>query len=115
MKRFSLLFTALVLAGLVFAPLSRGFERSGIVVDTMNSGQYTYLEVETPNGKYWAAAPKIKLSVGDRVDVSPGSEMKNFFSPSLNRTFESIVFSSGVKVIGNSESGQAVPEGHSTQ
>ncbi|HEY5649681.1 MAG TPA: hypothetical protein VLB09_03365 [Nitrospiria bacterium] len=77
-----------------------GFERVGVVVDTMESGQYTYVEVETPGGRYWAATPKINVSAGDRVDVTPGSEMKNFFSPTLNRTFEVIIFTPSVKVVG---------------
>lgn len=76
------------------------FERTGVVVDTMTAGLYTYLEVDAASGRYWAAAPKMKLAVGDQVDVAPGSEMKGFFSPSLNRTFESIIFTSSVKVIG---------------
>jgi len=80
--------------------MAAAFERTGAVVTTMNSGLYTYLEVETKNGRYWAAAPKMELAVGDRVDVAPGSEMKDFFSPSLNRTFPSIIFTSSVKVIG---------------
>ena len=56
------------------------FERTGVVVDTMTAGLYTYLEVDTASGRYWAAAPKMKLAVGDQVDVAPGSEMKDFFS-----------------------------------
>lgn len=80
------------------------FERNGVVVTTMNSGLYTYLEVETGGGRYWAAAPKTDLVVGDRVDVAPGSEMKDFFSPTLNRKFDSIIFTSSVKVIAKGQS-----------
>lgn len=115
MKRFSLVFVSFVFAALFFSPASWGFERTGVVVDTMNAGQYTYLEVETPSGKYWAAVPKMKIVVGDQVDVSPGGEMRNFFSPSLKRTFESIVFTSRVKVLGESKPGEnTAPEADST-
>jgi hypothetical protein len=96
----------LILLAVVCAVLMVGrgnaaaFERTGAVVTTMTSGIYTYLEVETKGGRYWAAVPKMVLAVGDQVDVAPGSEMKDFFSPSLNRTFPSITFTSSVKIIG---------------
>ncbi len=102
MKRFSKVFVLFVFAALVFAPASHAFERVGVVVETMNSGNYTYLQVETQKEKYWAAVPQMKLSVGDQVDVAPGGVMQNFFSPSLKRTFESIIFTSSVKVVGKS-------------
>jgi hypothetical protein len=91
----------------IFASFGAGsaaaFERNGVVVTTMNSGIYTYLEVETSGGRYWAAAPKTDLVVGDRVDVAPGSEMRDFISPTLNRKFDSIIFTSSVKVIGKGQ------------
>ena len=75
-------------------------ERTGVVVDTMTKGIYTYIEVKTASGQYWAAVPKMKVKVGDQVDVAPGSEMKDFYSPSLDREFPSIIFASSAKVIG---------------
>lgn len=99
MKHFVLAVLFLA-AAFVFTPQRvLGFERIGVVVDTLEGGQYTYVEIETPEGRYWAATPKIKVSTGDRVDVAPGSEMKNFFSPTLNRNFKVIVFTPSVKVI----------------
>jgi hypothetical protein len=101
-------FLLTVAAFLVLASFGTGsastFDRNGVVVTTMNSGLYTYLEVETSGGRYWAAAPKTDLGVGDRVDVAPGSEMKDFFSPTLNRKFDSIIFTSSVKVIAKGQS-----------
>lgn len=91
---------ALCVLLLVWGGRLAAFERTGVVITTMTSGIYTFLEVEAAGSRYWAAAPKMELKVGDRVDVAPGSEMKDFFSPSLNRTFSSIIFTSSVKVIG---------------
>jgi len=98
----------------LFASLDVGtavaFDREGVVTSTMNSGIYTYLEVETNHSRYWAAAPKVTLSIGDRVDVAPGSEMKDFYSPTLKRKFDTIIFTSSVKVIGTgSSSGDSSP------
>jgi hypothetical protein len=100
MKNILVFFVALFTISTMGTGMAGTFERTGAVVTTMNSGLYTYLEVETKSGKYWAAAPKLPLAVGDRVDVAPGSEMKDFFSPTLNRKFDSIIFTSSVKVIG---------------
>ncbi len=100
MKTVLFFFAALFAVSMMEPGTASAFERTGAVVTTMTSGLYTFLEVETKAGRYWAAAPKMDLAVGDQVDVAPGSEMKNFFSPSLNRTFPSIIFTSSVKITG---------------
>jgi len=100
MKTVLLFLAALLAVTTIGTGRASAYERTGAVVTTMNSGLYTYLEVQTKSGKYWAAAPKTELAVGDQVDVAPGSEMKDFFSPTLNRKFETIIFTSSVKVIG---------------
>ena len=104
MKAIGILFAALFAATMIGPGAAEAFDRTGVVVTTMNSGSYTYLEVETKVGRYWAAAPQLDLAVGDQVDVAPGSEMKSFFSPTLNRTFDSIIFTSSVKVLGKDAS-----------
>ncbi|MBI3812137.1 MAG: hypothetical protein HY283_08030 [Nitrospirae bacterium] len=102
MKNLLVFVAALFTVSTIGTGTAAAFERTGAVVTTMNSGLYTYLEVEAKSGRYWAAAPKMVLAVGDQVDVAPGSEMKDFFSPTLNRKFETIIFTSSVKVIGKS-------------
>lgn len=99
MKGALILFTVLVAVLMVRLEAAVAFDRVGVVTTTMNASSYTYLEVEAQGHRYWVAAPKMELAVGDRVDVTPGSEMKNFFSPTLNRTFDSIIFTSSVKVL----------------
>jgi hypothetical protein len=76
-----------------------GAELSGQVVATMNSGRYTYLQLEKNGGRQWVAVPAILLRVGDEVDVRPGITMRAFSSPTLRLTFEEIIFSPGVKTI----------------
>jgi hypothetical protein len=104
MKAIPILFAALCAAMMVGPGTAVAFDRAGVVVTTMNAGSYTYLEVETKGSRYWAAVPQMELAVGDQVDVAPGSEMKSFFSPTLNRTFDSIIFTSSVKVLGKDAS-----------
>ncbi len=69
---------------------------TGTVLETMDSGGYTYLQLDTGAGKPWIAIPQGKVAVGDKISCLPGMVMKNFSSKTLDRTFDSIVFSSGL-------------------
>jgi hypothetical protein len=68
---------------------------SGKVVETMDSGGYTYICLESGGKNIWAAVPTMKVSVGQELKLQPGQEMSNFKSKSLNRTFDSVIFSGG--------------------
>ncbi len=67
----------------------------GRVVETMNSGGYTYTLLENKGKRIWVATPEIKVKVGEDVVFGPGQEMVNFRSETLKRTFDRIIFSSG--------------------
>lgn len=71
-------------------------ELSGNVVETFNSGGYTYVNIEKDGKKSWVAVPEMKVSVGEEISFRPGIPMNDFKSKTLNRTFETIVFSAGV-------------------
>ncbi len=68
---------------------------SGKVLETMDSGGYTYVLLETNSGKKWVAAPKTSVTVGKTASFAPGTVMRNFKSETLNRTFAEVVFSPG--------------------
>ena len=74
-----------------------GISLSGKVVETMDSGGYTYVSLENSGKKTWVAVPATAVKVGQMVTCQPGMEMKNFTSKTLNRTFESIFFSGGIR------------------
>jgi hypothetical protein len=74
---------------------SSGSMISGKVVETMNSGGYTYVNLEKNGKKTWVAAPTMKVSVGQELKLTNGAVMTNFSSKSLNKTFDSIIFSGG--------------------
>lgn len=69
---------------------------SGKVVETMDAGGYTYVNLERGGKKVWVALPVTKVQVGDELAALPGMRMDKFTSKSLNRTFDVIYFSSGV-------------------
>ena len=69
---------------------------SGKVIETMDGGGYTYALVDKDGAKTWVAMGKTRLAVGNEITCRPGMVMNNFRSTALNRSFKSIVFSSGV-------------------
>lgn len=73
---------------------------SGAVVETMNSGGYTYVLVDTGSEQLWAASNEFEVAVDDRVMVPIENPMADFHSDTLDRTFDLIYFAS-----------QIVPEG----
>ena len=78
------------------APSVERVGMKGTVVETMNSGGYTYACVKNGDQKQWVAMPESEVKVGQEVTVAPGMVMHNFSSKTLNRSFESIIFSQGI-------------------
>lgn len=70
---------------------------TGKVVQTMDVGSYTYVEIDTGEAKIWAAAPRTSLKEGDEVVAPDGILMRNFTSKTLDRTFEEIYFVSSLR------------------
>lgn len=74
---------------------------TGKVIETMDSGGYTYLQVESEDGqKTWAACDQTVLKIGDVVTIPPGMGMQKFRSPTLGREFENIRFVGSLKGAG---------------
>jgi len=69
---------------------------SGVVKETMNASGYTYMLVTTNNTDAWVAIPETAIKQGATVNYFEGMEMSAFSSKTLNRTFDSIIFSSGL-------------------
>lgn len=74
------------------APIPPGQALSGTVVETMNSGGYTYAKLDQGGTQVWVAGPETPLTVGTKVAKLEGTLMPNFRSETLNRTFDQIYF-----------------------
>lgn len=83
---------------------------SGIVMETTNSGGYTYVRIESDNQAIWAASSAQKITVGQPVTFSTAMPMRDFHSPSLNRTFDTIYFASTLN--GDKSETPTLPAGH---
>jgi len=69
----------------------------GKVAETMDASGYTYVRLDDGSGQeIWAAVPKADLKVGEEISLQGGSVMENFNSKTLNKTFEKIIFATGV-------------------
>ncbi|MEO8586884.1 MAG: nucleotide-binding protein [Acidobacteriota bacterium] len=66
---------------------------TGIVEETLDASDYTYMRLKTESGgETWAAITKAKVQKGDRVTVVNAMAMDGFESKTLNRKFDHIVF-----------------------
>jgi len=83
----------------------------GKVAETMNSGRYTYILLQTKTKMSWVAIAETKVDVGQEVVLAPGMEMVDFHSKSLDRTFDSIIFSEGLITQGGAAAGQGSAHG----
>jgi len=69
---------------------------SAKVLETLESGGYTYMKVQEGKNSYCIAMTHRDIKVGDSVKYTEQGWMKNFHSKTLNRTFESILFAGDV-------------------
>ena len=76
-------------------PVPAGAVR-GTVLQTMDSGGYTYVLIEAEQGEVWAAGPQATVQVGDVVQVPQGMPMNQFESKTLGRTFDVLYFVSAI-------------------
>src|SRR5690349_3005881 len=64
---------------------------TGKVLQTINSGGYTYVELREKGGKkVWLAVTAAEIAVGSQQTFSPGMVMRGFESKTLKRTFDEI-------------------------
>lgn len=66
---------------------------AGKVLETMDSGGYTYVHLQKKDGeKVWVACAATPVKVGSQISFKGGTEMFNFESKTLKRKFDKIVF-----------------------
>jgi len=96
-----LLFSIAILPGQLNAMPDKGASTAGRsftgkVIETINASGYTYMLLESGGKTTWVAIPETAVVAGTVVKYFEGMVMENFTSKSLNRTFDAIVFSSGL-------------------
>jgi hypothetical protein len=69
-----------------------GVVHEGQVLDTMNAGGYTYVQIKESDKTFWAAGPQVEVVKGDIVVVQEQMWMNDFTSKTLDRTFDELLF-----------------------
>lgn len=69
---------------------------AGSVLETMNSGGYTYVLIDTGTHKLWVAGPQTSAKLGAAVSASGLMSMRDFESKTLERTFDVIYFAAQI-------------------
>lgn len=75
---------------------AKGGAVKGTIMETFDSGGYTYMKLDTGEGETWAATGRTEVQKDQSVTLKPGPVMRDFHSKSLDRTFSEIIFSSGL-------------------
>jgi len=99
-------------------PVPEGMVR-GAVLETMDSGGYTYAALDVNGEARWIAGPPTILKAGDVVLTSAGMPMNGFSSRTLGRTFDVIYFVGAIENLSApaaaataAASEPGLPEGH---
>ncbi len=69
---------------------------TGTVAETINSGGYTYIRLQSGGKDVWVAATEIPVKDGESLTVALDMPMENFHSTTLDRDFPLVYFVSGV-------------------
>ena len=81
-------------------------ELGGIILETMDSGGYSYVHLDMGVEKVWIAGPATAgLVVGEKATFEGAMEMRNFHAKSLDRTFETILFVGNIYKDGEAPAG----------
>ncbi|GGZ14707.1 MULTISPECIES: NrfJ [Shewanella] len=91
-KLAKILAAAAMVLGISVSAWAMGKVHEGTVLDTMDSGGYTYVQVKEGDNTFWAAGPQVKVDKGDKVQVVEQMWMTNFTSKTLKRTFDKLMF-----------------------
>ena len=67
---------------------------TGKILETMDSGGYTYMKLSSSGGEVWAAVNAAKVKKGQTVTVVNAMPMDGFESKTLHRKFDRILFGS---------------------
>lgn len=86
---------------------------SGTVLETFDSGGYTYIQLDNNSEKIWGAIGLTKVAVGDKVTLRDGPVMTDFHSTTLDRTFPQIIFSTGLVEDGGASPHELMADGDS--
>ncbi|MCG7870933.1 MAG: hypothetical protein N0C81_03435 [Candidatus Thiodiazotropha lotti] len=98
MSNLSALIVVIILVVFQTASAEEMGTGSGTVAEMMDVGSYTYIKLEERN--VWIATTLLPVKLGEKIIYKGGMEMRDFYSKSLDRFFDSIIFVESVSQAG---------------
>jgi hypothetical protein len=81
------------------APPPSELPNRGTVLSLIATDGYAYIEVREATGSRWLAAPLVPMATGDTIAYSDGAVVADFYSKSLKRNFQNLLFADHVVVV----------------
>lgn len=69
----------------------------GVVKSVVNGAGYSYVELEHNGKTFWVAGTQVNVAKGDKVSFVENVVMEKFYSKTLKREFDRIIFASHLK------------------
>lgn len=69
----------------------------GKVLETVEGGSFLYVLLDLGEKKTWAAVPVVDIKIGEDVTLRNANYFNNFYSKSLQKSFDEMIFSSGIE------------------
>ena len=86
----------------------------GVVAEMVEVDNYTYIRLEAVGDEVWIATLPVWVSPGDIVEFSGGAVMKDFYSDTLGKTFDTILFVEDLQISDQSQGQDIVANAHSS-
>ncbi|MBI5922341.1 MAG: hypothetical protein HY847_11940 [Betaproteobacteria bacterium] len=68
------------------------------VISSIDTKSFTYIEIQDGNKKFWLVAPTVAVKNGSMISYADAPLQAKYHSPSLNRDFSNIIFTTRVAV-----------------
>lgn len=79
------------------ALIPAGVGHKAKVLDVLQAGEYTYIQVDENGKQYWVATVQAKAAKGDTIEYADNPVFPSFESKTLNRTFDNLMMVEGIR------------------
>ncbi len=74
-----------------------GVGHKGTVLDVLQAGEYTYIQVSENGKQLWVATVGAKAAKGDVIEFADSPIFPSFQSKALNRSFDNLMMVNGIR------------------
>lgn len=68
----------------------------GKVLEILDTGSFLFVSLDWQGKKVWATVPGVELKIGEVISLDHATMIKRFYSKTLKRTFDELIFANGV-------------------